>query len=134
MLFRSVEYQTAKEKFGHPIKECTRDDFLDYMLGIVYPDGNTESDNWYCPVVTYVFKNGSIDVKDQDRQSEGTTPAGTAREYQGRTFYVHLPEFNGDRTRVEYFPTGKSGICYQSFFNGRADVDGIMDMIISLEA
>lgn len=129
----TVGYQTAREKFGHPIRECTRDDFRNYMLVTVYPDGNVGSDDWYCLIVSYVFENGSIDVKDQDRQSEGVTPTGTAREYQGRTFYVHLPEFNGDRTRVEYFPTGKSGICYQAFYNGKYDVTEIMDAIISIE-
>ena len=128
-----VDYATAREKFGYPIKSCGRSDFTNYRAVIVCMDGDINASGAYCAWVTYVFTNGSIDLRDQNRMADGITPTGNAYEYQGRTFYVHLPEFNGDRVRVEFFPTGKSGIAYQAFFDRQADVNGIMDLILSIE-
>ncbi|MBQ9879815.1 MAG: hypothetical protein IJM45_05205 [Clostridia bacterium] len=130
----TVDYETAREIFGHPIRECEREDFVKYEALMVYPDGAENPEKYYCPVLYYVFIDGSVDLRDQDR-TEGNViiPASGAREYKGRTFYVHLPEFNGDRISVWYFPTGNSGICYQAFFDSRKDVNEIMEMIISIE-
>ena len=128
-----VDYATAREKFGYPIKSCGRSDFTNYRAVIVCMDGDINASGAYCAWVTYVFTNGSIDLRDQNRMADGITPTGNAYEYQGRTFYVHLPEFNGDRVRVEFFPTGKSGIAYQAFFDRQADVNEIMDLILSIE-
>lgn len=130
-----VDYATAREKFAHPIKSCERSDFTNYRLVIVCPNGDVNASGAYCLSVTYVFTNGYIDLRDQSKMTEGITPTGNVYEYQGRSFYVHLPEFNGDRIRVEYFPTGKSGIAYQaSFERGYGyDINEIMDLILSLE-
>lgn len=128
-----VDYATAREKFGYPIKSCGRSDFTDYRAVIVCMDGDINAGGAYCLSVAYVFTNGYVDLWDQNRMAEGITPTGNAYEFQGRTFYVHLPEFNGDRIRVEYFPTGKSGIAYQAFFDRQADVNEIMDLILYLE-
>ncbi|MBQ9879817.1 MAG: hypothetical protein IJM45_05215 [Clostridia bacterium] len=130
----TVNYETAREIFGHPIKACGRSEFVNYTLLMVYPDSDRDSEERYCPVMYYVFTNGLIELRDQDRMDEGVIiPTSGAREYKDRVFYVHLPEFNGDRLSVRYFLTGKSGICYQAYFNRQSDVTEIMDMIISLE-
>ncbi len=130
----TVNYETAREIFGHPIKACGRSDFVNYTLLMVYPDGDRDSEERYCSVMYYVFTNGLIELRDQDRMDEGVIiPTSGAREYKDRVFYIHLPEFNGDRLSVRYFPTGKSGICYQAYFNRQSDVTEIMDMIISLK-
>ena len=128
-----VDYDAAKERFAHPIKSCESSRFIHYNAVIVCPNGDIHASGAYCLSVAYVFTNGSVDLRDQNRMTEGITPTGNVYEYQGRTFYVQLPEFNGDQIRVWYFPTGQSGIAYQAGFERQADVNEIMDLIISLE-
>ena len=127
-----VDYSTAKSYFNHSIVPCSRNDFNGYSVLLVSPDGNINGGETNCLSVTYLFTNGSIDLRDQDRTGE-IYPTGNSYSYEGQTFYVHTPEFNGDRIRVEYFPTGGIGIAYQAFFGDGTDINDIMDMIISLE-
>ena len=128
-----VDYETAKNRFEHPIRSCERSDFTNYRVVIVSPGGDIDAGGAYCLSVTYVFTNGYVDLRDQNRMTEGIIPTGHAYEYQGRTFYVHEPAFNGDRIRVEYFPAGKSGIAYQAGFDKQSGAEEIMDLILSVE-
>lgn len=128
----TVDHETAKMYFKHPIVPCNRNDFNGYNVLLGSPDGNINSSETTCLSVTYLFTNGSIDLRDQDRTGE-IYPTGNSYSYDGRTFYVHTPEFNGDPLRVAYFPTGSSGIAYQASFGSNTDVNLIMDIIISLE-
>ena len=127
-----VNYETAKAYFMHPIISCKRNDFTGYSVLIYNPSGNISEQGTKCLSVTYLFTNGSVVLKDQDITGK-VTPTGKKYEYQGKTFYVHTPEFNGDQIRIGYFPTGESGIAYQAHFNSGTDVNMIMDLLLSLE-
>ena len=127
----AVDYDTARETFGHPILPCTDDGFTGYNVLLANKNGTIGENGTVCLSVTYLFTNGSVELRDQAKTGE-ITPTGKPYEYRGETFYVHTPEFNGDQIRIGYYPTGKSGIAYQAHFNGRADVNGIMELILSL--
>lgn len=129
----TVDYETAKIYFKHPIVPCNRNDFNGYNVLLGSPDGDINSNETTCLSVTYLFTNGSVDLRDQDRTGE-INPMGNSYSYGGRTFYVHMPEFNGDRLRVAYFPSGRSGIAYQASFGRNTDVNAVIDIIISLES
>ena len=128
----TVGYDTAKAYFGHPIVPCNRNDFTGYNVLLVIPNENNTEDKTDCISVTYLFESGSVDLRDQDKTGK-VTPTGKKYEYCDRTFYVHTPEFNGDNIRIGYYPTGENGIAYQAHFNSRADMNEIMNLIISLE-
>ncbi len=127
----AVDYDTARESFGYPILPYAGGGFNGYSVLLVNRNGNLNESGTECLSVTYLFTNGSVELRDQARTGE-ITPTGNAYEYRGETFYVHTPEFNGDQLRIGYYPTGKSGLAYQAHFNGRADMDEIMDLILSL--
>ena len=44
----NVNYDEAKERFGYPIEECSRSDFLRYKVGIVSQNGNIDSKEAFC--------------------------------------------------------------------------------------
>ena len=127
----AVDYDTARETFGRPILPYAGDGFNGYNILLANKNGDINESGTVCLCVTYLFTNGSVDLRDQAKTGE-ITPTGNAYEYRGETFYIHTPEFNGDQIRIGYYPTGKSGIAYQAHFNGRADINEIMDLILSL--
>ena len=127
-----VDYNTAKTYFGYPIVPCNRNDFTGYSVLLVSPNGNNDKKETECLSVTYLFTNGSVVVQDQGKTGK-ITPTGKQYEYQGKTFYVHTPEFNGDNIRIGDYPNGDSGIAYQAHFNSGTDVNEIMDLMLSLE-
>ena len=127
-----VDYETAKTYFAHPIVPCRRNDFNGYNVLLYNSSGDFNEQGTKCLSVTYLFTNGSIVLNDQDKTGK-VTPAGKQYQYQGKTFYVHTPEFNGDQIRIGYFPTGENGIAYQARFNSSSNVNEIMDLILSLE-
>ena len=127
-----VDYEMAKTYFNLSIAPCYRNDFNGYSVLLVSPNGNINESGTSCLSLTYLFTNGSVTLSDQDMTGE-VYPTGNSFSYNGRTFYIHTPEFNGDQIRVKYFPTGNSGIAYQTFFGSNTNVNDIMDLIISLE-
>ncbi|MBQ7100995.1 MAG: hypothetical protein IJN81_05135 [Clostridia bacterium] len=127
-----VGYDTAKAYFGHPIVPCDKSDFTGYNVLLVIPKENNNESETDCLAVMYLFTSGSVDLRDQNKTGK-VTPTGKQYEYYGKTFYVHTPEFNGDNIRIGYYPTGENGIAYQAHFNSRADINEIMDLILSLE-
>ncbi|MBQ3602837.1 MAG: hypothetical protein IJA02_03255 [Clostridia bacterium] len=127
-----VKYDTAKKYFNHPIIPCDRSDFTGYNVLLVSPKENNNESETECLSITYLFKNGSVDLRDQNKTGK-VTPTGKEHEYRGKTFYVHTPEFNGDNIRIGYYPTGENGIAYQAHFNSRSDINEIMDLILTLE-
>ena len=145
----SVSYTDAKEKFGHPLKECTRSDFLGYKIGIVSRDGNTDSKETLCYNVTYEFANGTVCVMDQDKMpgSRSTSGAEVNRinpdgniiradkeyNYLGRTFTDESYSVNGEKIMIGYYPTGENGLAYVAEFDKAADINEIMDIIIETE-
>lgn len=135
----SVDYNTAKAYFGHDIVPCSRNDFIGYSVNLtgynirlVDSDGNNNEQETKCLSLTYLFTKGSIVLYDQGKTGK-ITPTGNRQEYRGKTFYVHIPEFNGDNIRIGYYPTGTSGIGYQAHFNSGSDVNEIIDLMLSLE-
>lgn len=129
----SVDYETARERFGHPILPCEEAGFTGFRAGIVSRDGNTEGDGAFCLSVTYVFTNGEVTLTDQDRLSGSLSPEGNETlTYRGRTFYIRRPDVSDGRLRVERFPTPDSGLAYQAFFEPDTDVYAVMDLILSL--
>lgn len=127
-----VGYDTAKAYFKHSILPCNRNDFTGYSVLLVIPNENNNESGTDCLSLTYLFTNGSVDLRDQNKTGK-VTPTGKQYEYRGRTFYVHTPEFNGDQIRIGYYPTGESGIAYKAHFNSRSDINEIIDLILSLE-
>ncbi len=127
-----VGYDTAKAYFKHPILPCDRNDFTGYNVLLCTPNENNNESGTDCLSLTYLFTNGSVNLRDQDKTGK-VTPTGKQYEYRGRTFYVHTPEFNGDQLRIGYYPSGENGIAYQAYFNGRANINEIIDLILSLE-
>ena len=127
-----VDHGTAETYFRHPLVPCGRNDFNGYCVLLGSPNGNSDGSETTCLSVTYLFENGSVSLYDQDRTGE-IIPSGKASSYDGRTFYVHMPEFNGDPLRVAFFPTGGSGVAYQASFGRGTDAGEIMDLLITLE-
>jgi hypothetical protein len=129
-----ADYETAKEKFGHPIRACADGDFVNYRVGIVSKNGDTEDPGAFCLSVTYVFAHGSVALQDQDRlPGNAYNPWGERCDYRDRVFYVDPPEYAGDVVRVSYYPGGENGIAYQALFEQGTDVYEIMDKIIGVE-
>ncbi len=94
-------YEEAVRLFGHPLPECTRQDFLGYELGVVSPKGDVQSGSAFCLSVLYLFEDGEIELTDQNR-----LPAGghigyedcTTQTYQGVTFW------KDSANHMVYFP------------------------------
>ncbi len=129
-----VDYDTAKEKFGHPIRPGADGDFVNYRVGVVSKNGDTEDPGAFCLSVTYVFAHGSVALQDQDRlPGNAYNPWGERYDYRDRVFYVDPPEYAGDVLRVSYYPGGENGIAYQALFEQGTDVYEIMDKIIGVE-
>lgn len=127
----AVSYDEAKEAFAHPIVRCERDDFLQYKIGIVSPDGNIHSERAFCLSLEYVFANGAVHLSDQDRLSgSSASDFGTAYTYSGRTFYVR--EEWGSRM-IGYYPDWDIGIAYEAVFDLGTDIYEIMNLMISVE-
>ena len=131
-----VGYEEAKEAFGHPIKACADGDFTGYTVGVVSKNGDIGAPEARCLQAVYHFTDGILCLTDQDRMPGTHSPEGEAFHYAGRVFYIDPPndaDPNDNDLRVEYFPTGERGLCYQAVFSPDADPYRLMGLIISLE-
>ncbi len=133
----AVDYDTAKEKFAHPIVYCAAADFTGYRIGVVSRQGDISAPGAVCVSLEYGFADGTVSLQDQDRMPGSVASGQGARtDYRGRVFYVWTYDGGGiyeDRQCVGYFPTGDGGVAYQAFFSPGKDVYEIMDLIISVE-
>ena len=130
----SVSYDEAKERFGYPIEECTRSDFLGYKVGIVSQNGKTDSKEAFCLDLTYEFENGLVYIADQDRSSGKIADNGVKQyEYKGRIFVEEQDSGTDGKIHIGYYPTDMGGLGYRAIFDKDTDINEIMDTIISLE-
>ena len=130
----SVSYEEAKERFGYPIEECTRSDFLGYKVGIVSQNGKTDSKEAFCLDLTYEFENGLVYIADQDRSAGKIADNGVKQyEYKGRIFVEEQDSGTDGKIYIGYYPTDMGGLGYRAIFNNGTDINEIMDTIISLE-
>lgn len=130
----SVSYDEAKERFGYPIEECTRSDFLGYKVGIVSQNGKTDSKEAFCLDLTYEFENGLVYIADQDRLAGKIADNGVKQyEYKGRIFVEEQDSGTDGKIHIGYYPTDMGGLGYRAIFNNGTDINEIMDTIISLE-
>lgn len=130
----SVSYDEAKERFGYPIEECTRSDFLGYKVGIVSQNGKTDSKEAFCLDLTYEFENGLVYIADQDRSAGKIADNGVKQyEYKGRIFVEEQDSGTDGKIHIGYYPTDMGGLGYRAIFNNGTDINEIMDTIISLE-
>lgn len=130
----SVSYEEAKERFGYPIEECTRSDFLGYKVGIVSQNGKTDSKEAFCLDLTYEFENGLVYIADQDRSAGKIADNGVKQyEYNGRIFVEEQDSGTNGKIHIGYYPTDMGGLGYRAIFNNGTDINEIMDTIISLE-
>lgn len=130
----SVSYEEAKERFGYPIEECTRSDFLGYKVGIVSQNGKTDSKEAFCLDLTYEFENGLVYIADQDRSSGKIADNGVKQyEYKGRIFVEEQDSGTDGKIHIGYYPTDMGGLGYRAIFDKDTDINEIMDTIISLE-
>lgn len=128
-----VSYDEAKERFGYPIVECSRSDFLGYKVGVVSKNGHTESKEAYCSDLNYEFTNGHIYILAQDRLGAKFAKHGTEQyEYLGRTF-VKENSYKEEQHTIGYYPTDEGGLAYRATFDKSVDVYEIMELIISVE-
>ena len=130
----SVSYDEAKERFGYPIEECTRSDFLGYKVGIVSQNGKTDSKEAFCLDLTYEFENGLVYIADQDRSAGKIADNGVKQyEYKGRIFVEEQDSGTDGKIYIGYYPTDMGGLGYRAIFDNGTDINEIMDTIISLE-
>lgn len=130
----SVSYDEAKERFGYPIEECTRSDFLGYKVGIVSQNGKTDSKEAFCLDLTYEFENGLVYIADQDRSAGKIADNGVKQyEYKGRIFVEEQDSGTDGKIHIGYYPTDMGGLGYRAIFDNGTDINEIMDTIISLE-
>ena len=130
----SVSYDEAKERFGYPIEECTRSDFLGYKVGIVSQNGKTDSKEAFCLDLTYEFENGLVYIADQDRSSGKIADNGVKQyKYKGRIFVEEQDSGTDGKIYIGYYPTDIGGLGYRAIFDKDTDINEIMDTIISLE-
>ncbi len=130
----SVSYDEAKERFGYPIEECTRSDFLGYKVGIVSQNGKTDSKEAFCLDLTYEFENGLVYIADQDRSAGKIADNGVKQyEYKGRIFVEEQDSGTDGKIHIGYYPTDMGGLDYRAIFDKDTDINEIMDTIISLE-
>lgn len=130
----SVSYDEAKERFGYPIEECTRSDFLGYKVGIVSQNGKTDSKEAFCLDLTYEFENGLVYIADQDRSAGKIADNGVKQyEYKGRIFVEEQDSGTDGKIHIGYYPTDMGGLGYRAIFDKDTDINEIMDTIISLE-
>ena len=130
----SVSYDEAKERFGYPIEECTRSDFLGYKVGIVSQNGKTDSKEAFCLDLTYEFENGLVYIADQDRSAGKIADNGVKQyEYEGRIFVEEQDSGTDGKIHIGYYPTDMGGLGYRAIFDKDTDINEIMDTIISLE-
>ena len=128
-----VSYDEAKERFGYPIVECSRSDFLGYKVGVVSKNGHTESKEAFCLDLTYDFTNGQILIQDQDRSAGKLANPGIEQyDYLGRTF-VKEDSYDDEHIIIGYYPTDMDGFAYLATFDKSVDVYEIMELIISVE-
>ncbi|WP_155266848.1 dockerin type I repeat-containing protein [Ruminococcus flavefaciens] len=130
----SVSYDEAKERFGYPIEECTRSDFLGYKVGIVSQNEKTDSKEAFCLDLTYEFENGLVYIADQDRSAGKIADNGVKQyEYKGRIFVEEQDSGTDGKIYIGYYPTDMGGLGYRAIFDKDTDINEIMDTIISLE-
>jgi hypothetical protein len=130
----SVSYEEAKERFGYPIEECTRSDFLGYKVGIVSQNGKTDSKEAFCLDLTYEFENGLVYIADQDRSAGKIADNGVKQyEYKGRIFVEEQDSGTDGKIYIGYYPTDMGGLGYRAIFDKDTDINEIMDTIIALE-
>ena len=130
----SVSYEEAKERFGYPIEECTRSDFLGYKVGIVSQNGKTDSKEAFCLDLTYEFENGLVYIADQDRSTGKIANHGVKQyEYKGRIFVEEQDSGTDGKIYIGYYPTDMGGLGYHAIFDNGTDINEIMDTIIALE-
>lgn len=129
----SVSYDEAKERFSQDLVECTDSRFIGYKAGMVSQNGNISSDKAFCLQITYEFTNGIISIIDQDRMN-GSRAAYGPKQYDhlDRTF-IDETFPNDEKTTIGYYPDGEYGSAYVAVFDRSADINEIMDMIISIE-
>lgn len=129
----NVNYDEAKERFGYPIEECSRSDFLKYKVGIVSQNGNIDSKEAFCWDLTYEFTNGYIYIQDQDRSAGKLANPGIEQyEYKDRIF-VTEDSYDDEYIRIGYYPTDMGGLAYCATFNKSVDMYEVMDLIIEVE-
>lgn len=128
----SVSYEEARERFGHPIVQCTRGDFTGYKAAMVSQNGDITSERAFCLEVIYNFNDGYLAVMDNERFGSASPNSDETVEYNGRTFYIGQPEDNYGQYYIGYFPSLEGGIVYQGFFADDCDIYEKMDIIISL--
>lgn len=129
----NVNYDEAKERFGYPIEECSRSDFLRYKVGIVSQNGNIDSKEAFCWDLTYEFTNGYIYIQDQDRSAGKLANPGIEQyEYKDRIF-VTEDSYDDEYIRIGYYPTDMGGLAYCATFNKSVDMYEVMDLIIEVE-
>jgi len=128
----SVSYEEARERFGHPIVQCTRGDFTGYKAAMVSQNGDITSERAFCLEVIYNFNDGYLAVMDNERFGSASPMSDETVEYNGRTFYIGQPEYSYGQYYIGYFPSLEGGIVYQGFFADDCDIYEKMDIIISL--
>ena len=128
----SVSYEEARERFGHPIVQCTRGDFTGFKAAMVSQNGDITSERAFCLEVIYQFTDGYLAVRDNERFGSASPLSEETVEYNGRTFYIGQPEYSYGQYYIGYFPSLEGGIVYQGFFARDCDIYEKMDIIISL--
>lgn len=132
---QKVDYNTARNLFGHAIKECTAHNFIGYTVGAVSNTGNHDgSEKVVCIDINYNFTNGTITICDQDRMSGAYLYAESSEkiEYKGHIFMAEHDLVDKNHVRYGYYPTQQNGLAYIAVFDKGTDQQEIFDLILSL--
>ena len=120
-------YEKAKRLFGYPIIECSNSDFLGYEIGAVTPNGNIHDSNIRYLSVIYLFRNGKIELTDQNRLGAGAYISYDfypSEEYKGYTFWHDCTSNN------IYFPLSDTLLMTANFSN--MELSEIYDLLFIL--
>lgn len=136
-----VNYQDAKNLFGHPIIECLENNFINYEIIMI--SQHADGDGFYLGV-KYIFSDGEITLIDQDRLNASVCGDEEQTQdrikYNGHTFFVAKENFlseSDSKIQIWYCPKMEKGlgigIAYSALFDKSVDQTKIMDLILNLE-
>lgn len=120
-------YEEVKSLFGHPIIQCSSNEFLGYALGTITPNGNINDNNTSYLSVIYSFRNGEIELIDQSRLGAGASISYEfypTEEYKGCTFW------HDSTSNSIYFPLSDNLLMTGNF--SHMDSPEIYELLLTL--